>query len=367
MSLFKFGKGDVIKNTLLINPRNKFFIHNGNVVYNDTAPIKQTEDNTKYTTFVPSGHISLKELNIDRVPGNNDVNLIRPYRIRENGDKEDGYYPLSASISQDRYETTYDYSKPSHMLSLKNTINFYKYLDPILFDFENLTSNYNLTLISIPSIFYGKSINKGSVQLNFYESNVLTGTIKDFRTSNSTTAPTVGKLYSDSDKSSPKGVILYDEGFIILFSKPNIESDRITSTPSNSVYPTWDHWGIETTTHTTWAWDLEFEGVSETPVVTMMAHAGKDEINYSNNLTFLKNLGTRTKTDDGYVLESSDRDIKNVSKELDDGDTNFNKETYISKIAIYDKDKNIIAYAKLARPIRKTEERELTFKLKLDL
>ncbi len=94
---------------------------------------------------------------------------------------------------------------------------------------------------------------------------------------------------------------------------------------------------------------------------------GKNEINYSNNLTFLQNIGARTKSDDNSISETSDRDIRNVSKELDDGDEAFKKETYISKIAIYDKDKNVIAYAKLARPIRKTEERELTFKLKLDL
>ena len=43
------------------------------------------------------------------------------------------------------------------------------------------------------------------------------------------------------------------------------------------------------------------------------------------------------------------------------------KETYISKIALYDDQKNVVGYAKLATPVRKTEDREFIFKLKLDL
>ncbi len=44
----------------------------------------------------------------------------------------------------------------------------------------------------------------------------------------------------------------------------------------------------------------------------------------------------------------------------------FQKETYISQIGIYDEDRNLIAVAKLATPVKKTEERDYTFKLKYD-
>ena len=44
----------------------------------------------------------------------------------------------------------------------------------------------------------------------------------------------------------------------------------------------------------------------------------------------------------------------------------FNKQTYISKVGIYDHKKRLIGLAKLANPIRKTEDREYTFKLKMD-
>ena len=44
----------------------------------------------------------------------------------------------------------------------------------------------------------------------------------------------------------------------------------------------------------------------------------------------------------------------------------FDKVTYLSKIGLYDKNKNLIGAAKLASPVRKREVDEFTFKLKLD-
>ena len=60
--------------------------------------------------------------------------------------------------------------------------------------------------------------------------------------------------------------------------------------------------------------------------------------------------------------------IKNtVSASYTDSSASFEKQTYISKIGIYDENKNLIGIAKLATPIKKTEDRNLTFKLKLDI
>ena len=67
------------------------------------------------------------------------------------------------------------------------------------------------------------------------------------------------------------------------------------------------------------------------------------------------------------IKENSDLEIANtVQSPYPDPEALFEKQTWISKIGIYDKDKNLIAIAKLASPVRKTEEREFTFKLKLD-
>ena len=45
----------------------------------------------------------------------------------------------------------------------------------------------------------------------------------------------------------------------------------------------------------------------------------------------------------------------------------FEKTVFINKIGIYDENKNLIAVAKLAKPVRKRDSDDLTFKLKLDL
>ena len=70
---------------------------------------------------------------------------------------------------------------------------------------------------------------------------------------------------------------------------------------------------------------------------------------------------------EGYY-EYDKIEIKNtVSSSYNDPTGSFMKTTYISQIGIYDDERNLIAIAKLAKPVKKIEERELTFKLKLDL
>ena len=50
-----------------------------------------------------------------------------------------------------------------------------------------------------------------------------------------------------------------------------------------------------------------------------------------------------------------------------DFSASFRKQTFISKIGIYDDEKNLIAVANLATPVKKLEDRDYTFKLKLDI
>ena len=69
-----------------------------------------------------------------------------------------------------------------------------------------------------------------------------------------------------------------------------------------------------------------------------------------------------------FYKENEDRTIKNtVSSSFDNITASFQRQTYISKIGIYDDDKNLIAIAKLANPIRKRLNDEYTFKLQLDI
>jgi len=101
----------------------------------------------------------------------------------------------------------------------------------------------------------------------------------------------------------------------------------------------------------------------------MMAHARKNELNHSNNPTFVEyNKPRLTTTGSRGYIENDELPIKNtVSSSYNTPTGSFKKTTYITKIGIYDEQKNLIGIASLANPVKKTEDRNFTFKLKLDI
>ena len=101
----------------------------------------------------------------------------------------------------------------------------------------------------------------------------------------------------------------------------------------------------------------------------MFANAHKGQLNQSNNPTFLQySTANYAATGSVSYIENNEMQIKNVvSSAYADPTGSFEKTTYISKVGIYDDNKNLIAIAKMATPVRKTVERDFTFKIKLDL
>ena len=134
--------------------------------------------------------------------------------------------------------------------------------------------------------------------------------------------------------------------------------------------------GISSANVVSSSFGLTFKGTTNTQTITMLAHAQKGELNHSNNPTFRasgSNSGlpshspAPTTSSKGYA-EDSNLGIKNiVSSSYPDPTGSFKKITYISSIGIYDDKKNLIGIAKVATPVKKTEDREFTFKLKLDI
>ena len=101
----------------------------------------------------------------------------------------------------------------------------------------------------------------------------------------------------------------------------------------------------------------------------MLANAPKGELNHSNNPTYVASGSSmKAMTSSHGYKEFEKRTIKNiVSGTYSDVTPSFKKQTYISKIGIFDDNNNLIAIAKLATPVKKTEDRDITFKLKLDI
>ena len=171
---------------------------------------------------------------------------------------------------------------------------------------------------------------------------------------------------SSGDNGGVAGIVLYNEGFIILFSA--------TAYPDfDSIDQHWyTDWGTIDSDDTLATSTISFNGTNRIPTLTMLAHARKGELNHSNNPTYL----TFDDKDDNMLVDSTggtvyaeleNLEIANTTKSPHtEAEASFQKQVWISKIGIYDENKNLIAIAKLANPVRKTEDRDFTFKLKLD-
>ena len=391
MSYYKFKPDDLFVNTLEAHPDVKFYIQSGSVYINDQAYISGAySDNI---TGVPRNFISIYEYNIDRPPGQE----MYPYIIKDGsrttlknisitnwstqynyeGQSVTSSYNVSSSIRRYYVNSTQVTATPLatssvrqnafYVRALKNTIDHYRYLSSH-YNYEEYYSG-EVNLITIPSVFYGSSIKKGTVNLKYYISGTLAAQASDTRYN--------GELVqvSGSTTGSVVGTVLYDQGVLLLTSSAQISNENLeyesatTSSWCRFGYGANDGGTIASTTLSA-SYSIEFQGKTHTQTMTMLAKAPLSELNHSNNPTYLKNSAKsiENKTSGPEQFIEGKRFIKNiVSASYSDQDPAFQKETYISKIALYDKHKNLIGFAKLATPIRKTEDREFIFKLKLDL
>tara|TARA_Y100001963_G_scaffold158542_1_gene258569 strand:+ start:1590 stop:3266 length:1677 start_codon:yes stop_codon:yes gene_type:complete len=309
-----------------------------------------------------------------------------------------------------------------YLEALKNTLNYYSYLSPhykyishVRKDGERNFGKVRLNMINVPSIFYGSSIKKGTVFLKYYVTGTLVGELGDIKRNGELIQ--VGPTGSNGS-GSVAGVILYNEGVLLLTASHDLTKTGTKMGPSHTEkyisegtkaaadYASWLYWGASlrestiynsgsapsvldsaamSASYGTWltqpvfcpssSFSLDFEGTNHVNTMTMFAHAPKGRLNHSNNLTYLDYQSSLTgssqkgpETSKRRYLEYEKVKIKNTSKsQFKNYEEEYEKQVYISKIGIYDKDKNLIGIAKLANPIKKKEDRDLTFKIKFDI
>ena len=136
MPYYKFGPNDIFYNQLETYPKSQFLIHSGNFYYNNIPTISGTH--VSNVGAVPSGYLSLYELNVDRATDQ----MIRPFITKQGsltsfrtvsttafnkdfsfGDTLSGSYPLSASISRDVYA---DSQARPRLTSVKTALSGYE-------------------------------------------------------------------------------------------------------------------------------------------------------------------------------------------------------------------------------------------------
>ena len=304
MSYFKFEDDDIIFNTLKTHPECLFYLYseegNTKLIYNnrkeifgafqDTYNVAQNDEHLpKNIRHVPSGFVSLYEMNIDR-PFNDSTSApdtVYPFVTKDGsmssfstistsdynndfayGDQITGSYPLSASISvqhvpngpivttpismnedddeqhklkRDALRTSFDYNvKFSKRFSYTRGLDELGLASPSWEDRE-------FRLLQIPSIFYGEKIKKGTVKLDWFSGGALLGTLEDIKengeliVTHSSNSAVVGQFAA---------LIFYSEGFILLPS--GLEGSQIYDTAEPPVQvqvedddATWFHFMVD--------------------------------------------------------------------------------------------------------------------------
>lgn len=381
MSLYKFDEDDLFTNIVEAYPEYNYYVQSGSIYINSMPHISGA--NTDNITGVPKGYISLYEYNIDRPSGNS----MYPFIVKDGhrvsfkttsktsyntgfqfGQVDSGSYNMSASIS--RYYL--NSSDRPRLLALKNTLNEYAIHSPH-YQYSSSFGDKNsqtVNLISIPSILYGSKIKKGSMSLKYYVTGTLVGELQDKNYNGELVQ--VGPEGS-TGSGSVAGVCLYREGFIVLTGSWDLNAENIQT---DALGPSkWTHFNYGANdgnspalTTLSASFGIDYKGTTHTQTITMFANAPYGELNHSNNPTFLDSSDIQGTTSGSLQYIEQPRKIKNiVESQFLDVEPDFVKTTYISKVAIYDEDKNLIGIAKVATPVRKTEEKQYTFKLKLDI
>ncbi len=380
-NFFEFKKDDIFHNRIKTYPKVEFFIYTGSILYNN-------ENQTKENPDVPHGQISLYDINVNRSAHASglDTQLITPFVTKNGsfysfktisksnynldfnfGDKLESSYLLTAGIGVERFDSSESTVKLEKLRALRNTFNFYTILSPhYAYSSEQHGDKETqpLNLISIPSIFYGSSIKKGSVSLKYYVTGSLIAQAEDNKRD--------GRLIQVSGSSIGDviGVVLYNEGFLCITSSAAIgtHTEAYKTADATKYSASWNYFANTSSySSVSSSYMLSFKGVNYVDTITMFAHAKENQLNHSNNPTFLSGNMNALIAPDIYH-ENSKAPIKNiVTSSYKKHSATFKPVTYISKVGIYDKDKNLIAIAGLANPVRKLEDRGYTFKLKLDI
>jgi hypothetical protein len=358
-----------------------------------------------------SGNISLRLEELNNVSGNIEPFIIRDssltsYRTISVGDYSSYLPGTKITGNYDHVvRITSSISIPgmvdSHLYALKNTLNYNEIFSKHYAFSSSFgdKSQQTIRIVQIPSLFYGKQIKRGSVELrvlrteNAGEGHTGTKSIAILKDSNLN-----GELIQSFDSSLVEnsssfdnqvaGTVLYKQGIILLSG-----SWSLTETPASGEFldvpettPRWYHFG-EKTDDDSYMYFLKIKGHQDIPVRTFMLSAPFDDLDFSPNRTFISygqsgsyglNPFSALRKYESFE-ESSKLFVANTEKDiyskefvsLDNSEyvskEKFNRQTFLSKIVLLDDNKLPLATVKLARPVRKRKQDEFLFKVSLDM
>ena len=187
----------------------------------------------------------------------------------------------------------------------------------------------------------------------------------------------VGNVVDSANTSRNVGLLFYDRGILVLDLKKVTSGSQYMSGTIDAMAPlgttVLGASGTQTQFHSTFIPDfivsasidnivdhissarlgsgsqtaMTFQNVTNINSTLIFARAQADEFNYSSNPTFTDNTNRIVVIDVGQ----------------EDTQQSF---TYVTSVGMYDANDNLLAVAKLSRPVQKSPERDLTFRVRLD-
>ena len=399
MTFKRFKAADIVHSTLVAKPEYNFIVHNGKTYINYHT--EETGDFSNKINHVDQGEISLYEMNVNRPSDSLVYQFISKDTTRyayrtvgtsqfddsaqfQFGDIIKQPYPLSASINriyvpagqmfdvnQWNAAASFAADNKKYIRTLAAVVGNQNTVTSLAPSFGDLGTK-TVNMICIPAIFYGSQIDKKSVELNFYVTGTLVATAKDSQGDGRLT-----ETYG-TNTGSVAGFVSYNHGLLLLtgaWDHSTTNAEKYFSAAANA-NPSWLSFGtgmrqvgtpLASGTIQSSSYEIKIKGINKIPTLTLMAHAEKSEFNYSNNPTFIKNDTTITGSVDSIIFQEAQTKVENIKKSKFKGhEEDFQNVTYISKVGIYDEDKNLIAIATLANPIKKTEDKDYMVKMRLD-
>tara|TARA_R110002110_G_scaffold180184_1_gene386114 strand:- start:1935 stop:3224 length:1290 start_codon:yes stop_codon:yes gene_type:complete len=429
MAIYEFTPTDILFNTIKTHPSNEFFTVSGNIFYQNQNAISGANVSNVYG--IPTGFVSLYQINVDRDEASTgrtigpeeiaDTGLVYPFLVKGTDEvtfktiSQDEYasasfghvftasYNLSASVSRNLYSSTYistmeannsssfisnfDAAAPdeenistikplftaSVILALKNTLNYNSRLSPhFLFNASipggpnRDLSAVNVNLLSVPSIIYGSKMKPGTVKLETFHTGTLVCRYEDTKKNGELIRTFSKNSFCGIGNSEVVGVVLYNEGFMLLTSSV-VESAGPGAAAATDFFTT-----TTSLSSISSSYYIAFSGTNPIPVNTYIANAPKGKLNWSNNRSYVSS-STVPVSGSGilsgtYFVYEQERTIQNIaSSSINHFSASFENVTYINHINLFDDEGNLIGVAKTSKPVKKEEDRDFTFKLKLDM
>jgi hypothetical protein len=224
----------------------------------------------------------------------------------------------------------------------------------------------NVNLISIPSIIYGSRIKPGTVKLESFYTGTLVSRYEDTKQNGELIRTFSKDSLRPTGNSAVVGVVLYNEGFMLLTSS-NSEGPHGNSPTAAKFFSQQTVLASLSSSYY-----MSFSGTNPIPVNTYIANAPKGKLNWSNNRSYVSQSATAI-TGSGilsgtYFVYEQERTIQNiVSSSISNFSGSFENTTYINHVNLFDEKGNLIGVAKTSKPVKKEEDRDFTFKLKLDM